>query len=107
MARLMSEYWQKMTRAANASPMHVARRERWLRQAKAGNPSLDDDQAAPEIELVGDPEIPTRIIDAQARRHSPTSEPWQTWGSTLRYLIYRLAQATPTVLLLWETCIRH
>jgi hypothetical protein len=106
MPRLMSEDWQKMTKKANFSPTRVASRERWFQRAKAANLSLEDEQAA-EIELVGDPETPTRIIDAQAPPHCPTPEPWQTWGSTLRYLIYRLAQATPTALLLWETCIRH
>lgn len=106
MPRLMSEDWQKMTKEANVSPMRVASRERWFRQAKAANLFLEDEEAAPEIEFVGDPETPTRIIDAQAS-HSPTPEPWQTWGSALRYLIYRIAQATPTALLLWATCIRH
>lgn len=51
--------------------------------------------------------MPTESTDLQAGRHGTTPEPWQAWGSTLRYAIYRLAQATPTALLLWETCIRH
>jgi hypothetical protein len=51
--------------------------------------------------------VAAQSTDVQAGRHSTTPEPWQAWGSTMRYLIYRLAQATPTALLLWETCIRH
>ncbi len=30
-----------------------------------------------------------------------TPEPWQSWGSTLRYMIVRLAQAISGALLLW------
>ena len=51
--------------------------------------------------------VPPESTDPQAGRHDTTPEPWQTWGSTLRYAIYCLAQATPTALVLWETCIRH
>ena len=45
--------------------------------------------------------MPNKHTDVQASRHSTTPpEPWQTWGGVTRYLIYRLAQATPTALLL-------
>ena len=51
--------------------------------------------------------VPTESTDLQAGRHGTTPEPWQAWGSTLRYVVCRFAQAAPTALLLWETCIRH
>jgi hypothetical protein len=51
--------------------------------------------------------VETESTDMQAGRPSTTPQPWQTWGSVARYAICRLAQATPTVLLLWETCIRR
>jgi hypothetical protein len=46
-------------------------------------------------------------IDVQAGRRSTTPEPWQSWGSTVRYLIIRLGQAIPSAVLLWEAYIRH
>ena len=51
--------------------------------------------------------MPNKHTDQQANRHNTTPEPWQTWGDVTRYLIYQLAQATPTALLLWETFVRH
>lgn len=36
-----------------------------------------------------------------------TPEVWQSWGSTLRYVIFCLAQATPTGLLVWLTYLRR
>jgi hypothetical protein len=34
-------------------------------------------------------------------------QPWQSWGSTARYLIVRLAQAVPTGLCVWLAYLRH
>jgi hypothetical protein len=51
--------------------------------------------------------VPCKSTNVQASPHNTTPEPWQTWGSVCRYTIYRLANATPTVLLLWETLIRR
>ena len=45
MARLLSEDWDAMTRAANASSQHVKRLDRWIAKAKAANPNLSDEQA--------------------------------------------------------------
>jgi len=45
MTRLMTEDWNAMTAAANASPNHVSSAERWTAKAREANPALDDDQA--------------------------------------------------------------
>jgi hypothetical protein len=45
MKRLMTEDWDQMTKAANASANHVKSAERWTRKAKEANPSLTDEQA--------------------------------------------------------------
>jgi len=45
MARLITEDWDQMTRAANASANHVRSLDRWIRQAREANPALSDDQA--------------------------------------------------------------
>ncbi len=45
MARLISEPWDAMTAAANASPNHVSSDERWTRKAREANPALSEDQA--------------------------------------------------------------
>jgi hypothetical protein len=45
MARLLTEDWQSMTAAANASPNHVSSAERWTNKAREANQSLNDDQA--------------------------------------------------------------
>ncbi len=45
MKRLMTEDWQAMTAAANASPNHPSSDDRWTRKAREANPALDDDQA--------------------------------------------------------------
>jgi hypothetical protein len=42
--RLETEPWNEMTRAANASPNHVAKLDRWISIARNLNPALDDDQ---------------------------------------------------------------
>ena len=39
---------------------------------------------------------------------SVTLEPWHSWGLTVRYVIIRLTQVMPTVLLLvWQAYLRH
>lgn len=45
MARLISEPWDAMTAAANASPNHVSSDERWTRKAREANPALSEEQA--------------------------------------------------------------
>jgi hypothetical protein len=45
MHRLMTEEWDQMTAAANASPNHVSSAERWTAKAREANPNLSDDQA--------------------------------------------------------------
>ena len=44
MARLMTEDWNEMTAAANASKNHVASDDRWTRAAREANPQLSEDQ---------------------------------------------------------------
>jgi hypothetical protein len=45
MARLLSEDWNAMTAAANASPNHVSSDDRWTRKAREANPRLNENQA--------------------------------------------------------------
>jgi hypothetical protein len=44
-ARLMTEDWNEMTAAANASQNHVKSLDRWIAKAREGNPKLTDEQA--------------------------------------------------------------
>lgn len=46
LARLSSEDWREMTRAARESPNHVANLDRWIKIARQLNPHLDDEQIA-------------------------------------------------------------
>jgi hypothetical protein len=46
MARLLSEDWHEMTRAANESLQHVGNLARWIGKAREQDPGLDDGQAA-------------------------------------------------------------
>lgn len=45
MARLQSESWDDMTRAARASSEHPSSLDRWLKIARQKNPALSDAQA--------------------------------------------------------------
>lgn len=45
LARLTTEDWGDMTRAANASAKHVKNLDRWVAKAKETNPALSEDQA--------------------------------------------------------------
>jgi hypothetical protein len=45
MARLLSEDWNEMTAAANASASHVKSLGRWITRAREANPALSDEQA--------------------------------------------------------------
>jgi hypothetical protein len=44
-ARLLTEDWDAMTTAANASPNHISSLDRWVKKARELNPRLDDGQA--------------------------------------------------------------
>jgi hypothetical protein len=44
-ARLLSEDWDAMTAAANASANHVKSLDRWVKKVRELNPRLDDAQA--------------------------------------------------------------
>jgi hypothetical protein len=39
--------------------------------------------------------------------HSDGSEPWRSWPTTVRYLVVRLAQATPSGVLVWLAYLHH
>lgn len=45
MARLLTEDWNQMTRAANASANHISRLDRWVERARRDNPALSAEQA--------------------------------------------------------------
>ena len=45
MKRLLTEDWNAIAAAANASPNHVSSDERWTKKAREANPALSDDQA--------------------------------------------------------------
>ena len=45
MARLMTEDWNAIPAAANASPNHVKSLDRWVAKAREANPALNDEQA--------------------------------------------------------------
>jgi hypothetical protein len=34
-------------------------------------------------------------------------EPWQSWDSTVRYVIVQVSHVLPTAVLLWQTCLHH
>jgi len=44
-ARLLTEDWDAMTAAANASANHISSLDRWVKRARELNPRLDGDQA--------------------------------------------------------------
>jgi len=51
----------------------------------------------------------TESTDEQADQSETTPEPhwWQSWGTTLRYVIGSLAQAVPSALILWQAWVRR
>jgi len=51
--------------------------------------------------------LSTESTDAQANGHGSAPKPWQSWGSTIRYLIVRMAQASPNAVLVWLAYARH
>ena len=51
--------------------------------------------------------LSTESTAVQVDEHKSTSKPWQSWGSTTRYLIVQLANAIPSGLLIWLTYIRR
>ena len=52
MARLLTEDWDEMTRAARASSQHVSSLDRWIARAREANPSLSDEQAGRLAEMM-------------------------------------------------------
>lgn len=57
-----------------------------------------------------DKEVEPLCTDGTAEQpdSGPTPpEPWQSPRALVRYVIYRLAQATPAALLIWETYLRR
>jgi len=43
----------------------------------------------------------------QVNRHGSAPKPEQSWGSTVRYVIVRLAQAVPNAVLVWLAYVRR
>jgi hypothetical protein len=44
-------------------------------------------------------------MPAQQGKNSP--EPWQSWGTTVRYVVIRLALAVPAIVLVWLAVACH
>jgi len=49
----------------------------------------------------------TDITRVQQDPPGTSSEPWESWGSTARYLIVRLVPVIPNAVLVWEAWLRH
>ena len=43
----------------------------------------------------------------QCKEYRCKPEPWQSWSSTARYLLVRLAQAVSNAVLVWLAYARH
>jgi hypothetical protein len=43
----------------------------------------------------------------QAGRRRVPHEPWQTWPTTVRYVLTRLVEILPTVMLVWQAHFHH
>jgi hypothetical protein len=52
-----------------------------------------------------EPELSTG--DELDELHTTKHEPWESWGTTARYVIVRLAQTMPTALLVWQAFVHH
>ena len=69
MARLMTEDWNAIPAAANASPNHVKSLDRWIGKARKSNPNLSEDQLARLGELLRKAHyVRMGKLSAQARR---------------------------------------
>ncbi len=42
-----------------------------------------------------------KSTEMPCNEHKNTSEPWQSWPLTVRYLVVRFAQAVPNAVLVW------
>jgi hypothetical protein len=47
---------------------------------------------------------PTRV---RRTSKADVTDPWQSWSSTSRYVIIQLAQALPTLAVIWQAFARH
>ncbi len=51
--------------------------------------------------------VDTESTDANVDERTNTPQPWQSWDTTVRCLILRLAQAAPSALLVWQAYARR
>ena len=51
--------------------------------------------------------LTAQSTQTQVNGHESAPKPWQSWGLTIRYLVVRLAQATPNAMLVWLAYVRH
>jgi hypothetical protein len=49
----------------------------------------------------------TNCTTGQHEGHVAVREPWLTWQDTWRYLVIRLGEVTPSVLLLWHISVHR
>lgn len=43
----------------------------------------------------------------RAEQGKTAAEPWQAWGTTMRYLVIRLGMAVPGIVLVWLAVACH
>jgi hypothetical protein len=51
--------------------------------------------------------VPKKLTEDRTDEHCTVRKPWQSWGTTIRYLITRVAQAVPTAMLVWLAHLHH
>jgi hypothetical protein len=56
---------------------------------------------------VGSMALPGDLAEGQFNQREGSPLPWQSWGSTVRYLIVRIAQGLPSAVLVWLAYVRH
>ena len=49
----------------------------------------------------------SKSTGVQRKERKGKSEPWQSWPSTVRYLLVQVAQAVPNLILVWLAFAHH